>query len=306
MQFLLIADPMKDLKPATDTSLGFARDALIRGYTVHHCTTEDIFFWHGRVHARVENLVDCREGGLPSTELIKEPLALNEYDGVWVRKDPPFDQNYLNLCWLLALEESNVPMVNKPSLLLRYHEKMLPWEALDRGFLSPDEVVPTYVPGGRRLPVPKDFPRGECVMKPWLGHGGKGVKKVPSPQSPEPWEILQPLLPEVMETGDRRVFILDGTVIGSFTRIPPPGEIKSNIASGGTGIIRPMTPTEERVADNVASFLKEIGIVFAGVDMIGGRVTEINITSPTGLLTYRQIGGPGLTGKFIDYVETLI
>ncbi|NUM88732.1 MAG: hypothetical protein HUU37_05980 [Bdellovibrionales bacterium] len=86
----------------------------------------------------------------------------------------------------------------------------------------------------------------------------------------------------------------------------PPGEIRSNIASGGTGVIRAMTPAEERVAENVAAFLKEIGFVFAGVDMIGGRVTEINVTSPTGLLTYRKIGGPGLTGKFIDYVETLV
>ncbi|NUM89132.1 MAG: hypothetical protein HUU37_08010, partial [Bdellovibrionales bacterium] len=171
MQFLLIADPLKNLKPATDTSLAFARDALVRGYSVHHCTGEDLFLWQGRVHARTEKILECREGGLPGTETVKEPAAINEFDGVWIRKDPPFDQSYLNLCWLLALEENNVPMVNKPSLLLRYHEKMLPWEALERGFLSPDEVVPSFIPAGRRLPVPPDFPRGECVVKPWLGFG---------------------------------------------------------------------------------------------------------------------------------------
>jgi len=306
MHFLIIGDPIARLKPKTDTSLSLMRDALSRGHTVHWCTAEDLLLWENRLWARVESAVSCESGHHPLTETVEELQILNTYDSVWIRKDPPFDQSYLSLCWLLALEENNVPMFNKPSILLRYHEKLLPFEALDRGYLTEDEIIPTFLPTGRRFKVAENFPRVECVTKPWLGFGGQDVKMIPSPQTQEPYTILQPLQKGITTAGDRRAFFIDGTYVGGFVRLPPPGEVKSNIASGGTGVMRDLNKKEKDICNRLESFLKEIGIAFAGVDLLDEKVSEINITSPTGLETYYSLGGPRLTPQLLNHIETLL
>ncbi|HEY8280394.1 MAG TPA: hypothetical protein VIH99_12270, partial [Bdellovibrionota bacterium] len=303
MNFLVIADPLRKLKPKTDTSLALVREAIMRTHTVHWCTAEDLYLWHGRVFARVDEISGCAEQSLPVVETVKEPQPINSYDGVWIRKDPPFDNSYLSLCWLLALEENNVPMLNKPSLLLRYHEKMLPFEALEKGFLREEEVIPSFLPTGRRLQVPADFPQGESVTKPWLGHGGEDVRKLDSPKSPEPYFFLQPLQKEVTRTGDRRIFFLNGEIIGSFARMPAEGDIRANLAAGGHGVMREMNKKELEVANRLGDFLKEIGIEFAGADMIGEKISEVNITSPTGFQTFYELGGRRLAPLYLQYVE---
>jgi glutathione synthase len=305
MNILIIGDPIRNLKAKTDTSLAIVRDAIVRTHTIHWTTAEDLYLWDGRVFARVDEITACAQLSLPATETVKEAQAINSYDCVLIRKDPPFDSSYLSLCWLLALEENNVPMLNKPSILLRYHEKMLPFEALERGYLRKEELIPTFLPTGKRFPLPAEFPRGESVTKPWLGHGGKDVQLHPTAHSPEPFYFLQPLQKEVHKTGDRRIFILNGEVIGSFARMPPAGQIKSNISSGGTGVLRDMTKKESELAERVAVFLKEVGVDFAGVDMMAEKISEINITSPTGFLTFRDIGGRNLAPAVLEYVESL-
>ncbi len=306
MNFLIIGDPIRNLKPKTDSSLAMAREALQRTHEIHWCTAEDLFLWQGRLHARVDAILGCPDDSLPATDTVKEPQVLNSFDGVWIRKDPPFDSSYLSLCWLLALEENNVPMLNKPSVLLRYHEKLLPFEAVEKGFLKEEELIPTFLPTGRRMLVPQDFPKGEAVLKPFLGHGGKDVEKFPSPQTPEPYFFLQPFQKEVTKTGDRRIFLLDGEVVGTFVRIPKEGEIKSNIAAGGTGVLKDMNKKEREIVDRLSLFLKEIGVTFAGVDMMNEKISEVNITSPTGFQTLRELGGGRLAATYVDYAESLI
>ncbi|MGZ3652528.1 MAG: ATP-grasp domain-containing protein [Bdellovibrionota bacterium] len=306
MNFLIVGDPIRDLKPKTDTSLALVREALMRAHTVHWCTQEDLTLWDGRILARVENLTGCAEHSHPASETEKELQAVNSYDGVWIRKDPPFDVSYMSLCWLLALEENNVPFLNKPSLLLRYHEKMLPIEAVEKGFLRTEEVIPTFLPTGRRLPVPTNFPKGECVTKPWLGHGGVGVEKLEGPRTPEPYHFLQPLQKEVTRTGDRRIFLLNGEIIGSFARMPAEGDIRANLAAGGRGVLRDMSKKEAEIANRLGDYLKEIGIVFAGADMIGEKISEVNITSPTGFQTFHEIGGRRLAPLYLNYAEEMV
>jgi glutathione synthase len=306
MNFLIIGDPLRNLKAITDTSLSIAREMLKRTYTVHWATPEDLFLWEGRVMARVENFTGCNEKSLPSTEFLKEHQAINSYDAVWIRKDPPFDTNYIALCWLLALEEKNVPIINPPSVLLRYHEKLIPWEALESGHLDVNEVIPTFLPMGRRFPVPENFPKGEAVTKPFFGHAGKDVERHESPKTPDPLSFLQPLQQEVTRTGDRRVIYLDGEVVGSFVRMPPAGEIKSNIASGGTGLLKDMNKKELGITERLGLFLKERGIIFAGADLMAEKISEVNITSPTGFETLSALGGPRLAARFVDYAESLL
>ncbi len=306
MNFLIIGDPIRSLKPKTDSSLAMVREAIMRTHEIHWATPEDLFLWDGRLHARVDSITGCAEDSLPASETVTEPQVINSYDGVWIRKDPPFDSAYLSLCWLLALEENNVPMLNKPSVLLRYHEKLLPFEAVEKGYLKPEELIPTFLPTGRRFPVPSDFPKGECVTKPFLGHGGKGVERIPSPQTPEPYQFLQPLQKEVTRTGDRRIFILDGEVVGSFVRMPKEGEIKSNIVAGGTGVLKDMNKKERELVDRLSIFLKEIGVVFAGVDMMNEKISEVNITSPTGFQTLRELGGGRMAATYLDLAESQV
>jgi glutathione synthase len=306
MNFLIVGDPIRDLKPKSDTSFGMIREAVMRAHTIHWCTAEDLMLWDGRVMARVEEITGCAENSHPATETVKELQSVNSYDGVWIRKDPPFDSSYMSLCWLLSLEENNVPFLNKPSLLLRYHEKMIPLEAVEKGFLRKEEVIPTFLPTGRRFNVPSDFPKGEAVTKPWLGHGGIGVEKLESPKSPEPYHFLQPLQKEVTRTGDRRIFILNGEVIGSFARIPAEGDIRANLAAGGKAVLREMTKTEALVADRLGDFLKEVGIMFAGADMIGEKISEVNITSPTGFQALNELGGRRLAPLYVTFAEELV
>jgi glutathione synthase len=306
MNFLIIGDPIAKLKSQTDTSLALVREALTREHEVHWAEIEDVVFWNGRAQVRTQKLTACAPDSLPRSEQgHNEPVEINTFDGVWIRKDPPFDQNYMSLCWLLALEEENVPMLNRPSLLLRYHEKMLPFEAVERGHLTSSEVIPTFLPLGARFKIPSDFPKGEAVNKPWLGHGGKDVTRLEKAQSVPAQTILQPLQKSVERHGDRRIFVLDGAVIGSFVRIPPTGSIISNIASGGTGLLKEMNPREKALAEKTAAFLKEIGIIFAGLDMIDEQISEINITSPTGFRTLANLNGPRLEKVYLDYAESL-
>jgi glutathione synthase len=306
MNFLIIGDPIRNLKPKTDTSLALVREAITRAHEVHWCTSEDLILWEGRVFARVDQITGCAENSHPVTENLQELQAVNSYDGVWIRKDPPFDTSYMSLCWLLSLEEKNVPMLNPPSVLLRYHEKMLPLEAIEAGFLRPEETIPTFLPTGKRLNVPANFPKGESVTKPWLGHGGQGVVRLEGPRTPEPYHFLQPLQKEVMRTGDRRILYLNGDVIGSFVRMPAEGDIRSNLAVGGRGVMKDMTRKEEEIADRLGAFLKETGIVFAGADMMAEKISEVNITSPTGFPTFHQLGGRRLAPLYLEYAESLI
>jgi glutathione synthase len=182
---------------------------------------------------------------------------------------------------------------------------MLPFEAVELGFLNENEVIPTFIVGGNRHLVPKSFPRGESVIKPWLGHGGKGVEKIAAPASPKAWQMMQPLLP-VEKTGDRRVFFLNGQRIGDFVRYPAEGKIQANLAQGGRAALQDLSKKESAICEKVGQFLQEKGILFAGIDLLGERLSEVNITSPTGFAALAQLGGPRLAVNYLNFAEELL
>jgi glutathione synthase len=238
-----------------------------------------------------------------------EDRALRDFKAVWIRKDPPFDVSYLTLCWLLALEEKHVAFFNRPSSLLRLHEKLIPFEAVAAGALKPAELVPTHI--GDSATARRFLEKGDydpAVRKPFLGFGGSDVKKFSwkngdsLPKAGE-MELTQPFLPEIATAGDRRVFFIGGKLAGDFVRRPKAGEIVSNIARGGSAHLVKMTARQKATADRLGRFLKKQGVVFAGADMIGNHVSEVNITSPTGIRTYVQAGGIDLAPRLLDYAE---
>jgi glutathione synthase len=314
MNFLIIGDPFETLNPKTDTGLAIARDSMARGHAAFWSTLEDVSLAGVRVEARARAVIECRRGCLPKIAETVGFRQIDSFDVVWIRKDPPVDWKYVSLCWLLSMEEKETVIVNRPSLLLEYHEKMIPFRALREGYLRDSEVMSTHLVTGRHSRPPKAGANAEWITKPWLGHGGRGIEKWESLErflstelgdfdENEAYLMLQRFYPEVRETGDRRLFYIGGEYVGGFIRIPAAGGIKANLASGGTAVLKEITPKELDTAKRLGEYLKSIGIVLAGADMIDGRITEVNITAPTGFETYFDLCGERLVERLVDFVE---
>jgi glutathione synthase len=310
LKFLIVADSLEHLHPLTDTSLAIARETFARKHGVWWATGADLYMENGKVRVHARRCVSLDPDVVPVLGDVEE-RAVRDFSAVWIRKDPPFDTSYVSLCWLLSLEEKNTCMLNPPSLLLRYHEKLVPFEAVAAGFLKKSETVPTHIGdsgSARAFLQAGDF--DPAVRKPFLGFAGADVKKFSwkagdALPKQEALELTQPFLAEISKVGDRRILFLGGQIIGDFVRLPKAGEIVSNIARGGTGHLVPMNARQKAVAQRLGKFLKKVGIVFAGADMIGHLISEVNITSPTGLRTFQSVGGPDLTPKIVSYVERL-
>lgn len=314
-KILIIADPLAKIKSASDTSVAFCEGALESNDTVHWCEPHQVIFYGAEVAVRdpiritkasTESIESKPEAGL---------VQLKTFDFAFVRKDPPFDDKYCDLCWLLA-SQTSTKVVNSAESLLTFHEKAVQWRAAAEGYLSDANLVPTCVSS-----VEQDFEDFAAlqtkqaqllsdaaskknllrfVLKPWLGHGGEDIHLCDSSQSVietfrkfrhadnEKW-MLQPFLPEVTEAGDRRVLLVCGEVVGSFVRIPAKGRIESNLAQGGRAEAIPMTASQVEVMKRLGKFLSAHNIAFAGADLIGDRVGEVNITSPTGVRSLEKL-----------------
>jgi len=313
MRFLIIADPIEKLIAASDTGLSVLREALARNHTVYWATSQDLQLYQNSLLVRTSRVSRCEPAKLPELQPQEEGVRIDSFDGVWIRKDPPFDPDYLSLCWLLALEEEKVPMLNPPSRLLRYHEKMLPFEALQQGFITEQEMIPTYLVSGEEHTIPNDFPAGPIISKPWFGYAGRDIEKWNSIQDAldsaygpaEHYTLFQSFLARVTETGDRRVFFIDGEYCGDVLRLPQQGSILANLAQGGIAELRDMTAQEKDLTKRVGHFLKSIGILIAGADYIDGRLTEINITAPTGFEALATLGQANPSVQYLDLAEAL-
>lgn len=317
-RFLILADPVERLHPESDTGFALARVALERGHEVYWSTDQQYALDGDRVVVSPHRVLSCPEGQRPVLEqaeaLPARVLFVRDFDGVWIRKDPPFNDRYLWICWLLALEEKNVPIWNPPSALIRHHEKLMGLEMLASGVLKKDDVLGMSIPTGDAMPIRwlvSGGTSGAFVTKPWLGYGGRDVEKWDSSEhyaremgdSPRAYTIFQAFQPQVLKTGDRRVFFLSGKYFGDFARIPGKGSIRSNLAQGGSAQRLPLTAKEKRIIPRIGRFLKSNGIILAGVDLIGGKVSEINITAPTGYGTLKKMGGPDVLSKYLSLAE---
>ena len=166
---------------------------------------------------------------------------------------------------------------------------------------------------GEEHTPPTDFPSGPVVSKPWLGYGGYEVDKwdslqeaLKAPHGPNTaFTLYQPFIKRIFETGDRRVLFIDGEYVGDLVRLPPRGSIRANLVQGGTAVLRKMSIEEQDLTKRVGTFLKDLGIHLAGADYIDGKLTEINITAPTGFEALAALGQPNPRAAFCDLAETL-
>jgi len=312
-RFLFIADPLSSLSPLTDTGLALLSESVSRGIQCYWTTTEDVYLDTNRLMASALPIMAAPDGEEPSAGKV-EILAVDQCQAVFIRKDPPFDAQYLSLCWLLNLLPAQVVVTNKPSILISHHEKCVPLLALKSGLLGPDDIIPSTILFSRSSYVSwrsslerKD---GRWIVKPWLGHGGRGIRRVDSLGELDALLatdndfvngcIVQPYHSMIEETGDRRVFYLDGKIRGSFVRRAQNGHFVTNLAQGGYAEWVDMTEAEVALCERVARYLKSIGVDFAGIDVVDTRINEINITAPTGIRVLQKYTDVRIAREYID------
>jgi glutathione synthase len=325
---LFIGDPLNSLAFSSDSSLALAEAALYLGHQVHWTTPEQLLLANSAPSIQqFEILKKINPDSPPNTELVetKSPQHLSAYQKIFVRKDPPFDENYTELCWILQQISSNC-VINSPQALLTHHEKMLPFTLMALGIVPDHSVVPSFVAqeskhiiahaerlfdeASHLMPILTQGStdvtlKFKVLVKPWRGHGGRGIQVFSSVVELENWLlslskssdqtatssrwIIQPFLPEIFTHGDRRVFVAHGQVVFDFVRRPAQGRVEANLAQGGSAHLEPLSEVQSEIANSIAAWLQKEGIVLAGLDFIGDFLTEVNITSPTGIRTFEHL-----------------
>lgn len=302
-------DPMHSINIAGDSTFALMLKAQALGHRVFHYLAEDLSYRDGRLFAaahRVEVRADPRDHFT-----FGEPVLLDlgsDVDVVLMRQDPPFDLGYITATHLLERLKGETLVVNDPAAVRDAPEKL--WVLDFDRFMPPTLLT-------RSEAEARDFiaEHGDCVLKPLHGNAGKAVFKVArdgvnlaalmevfNGAYREP-HVVQAFLPEVAE-GDKRIILVDGEFAGAINRLPASGEIRSNLAAGGRAEAASLTEQEEEICAALAPELKTRGLLFVGIDVIGGRwLTEINVTSPTGILAVDKFNGtdtPGLIWKTIE------
>ncbi|HEY5956119.1 MAG TPA: glutathione synthase [Polyangiaceae bacterium] len=307
MRFLFVMDPAETMLPDKDTSFAFIRGSLARGHDCWHCLPHEI--WKSPLtlgaHARRMSVSDAA----PHVSMFEQrQLELPGIDAIFVRKDPPFDSAYLHLTQLLDSVTDRCFIFNAPRGLQRANEKLFALQ-------FPEFIPRTFVSSHRGALI--DFLAqigGHGVLKPLDGAGGFGVVQLQvgdknvnalidllTLEGRRP-ALLQEFLPDV-SAGDKRVLLLEGQVLGAIRRVPQADDIRANIHVGGTVVPTDLTPAEQILVKSVGKRLTEEGLFFVGLDLIGERLIEINVTSPTGLQQLSHHQGRPLENDVVAWVE---
>jgi glutathione synthase len=309
MDILFVADPLGSFKVYKDSTYAMMAEAVRRGHAIWACEPQDMAWRGGRVLASVRALT--LTGRKPDWFSAHDPewRALSEFDAVLMRKDPPFDEGYLNATYLLEMAERDGARVfNRPRALRDFNEKL----AIAR---FPRFTVPTLV--SCRADEIRSFlaEQGDIVVKPLNAMGGSGIFRL-RPDDANLGAILETVtdlgrrqimaqryIPEIAD-GDKRILLIDGEPVPySLARIPAPGETRGNLAAGGTGVARPLTARDREIAAALGPELKAEGLLLVGLDVIGDWLTEVNVTSPTCFREITDQTGCDVPAMFIDALE---
>ncbi|MDY1008583.1 Glutathione synthetase [Sphingomonas sp. T1] len=305
-------DPLDSINIAGDSTFALMLSAQDRGHRLFHYAAEDLNYRDGRVWAKAHPVTVQRVTGDHFS--VGEPVNLDlgdEADVVLMRQDPPFDLGYITATHLLERIAGKTLVVNDPAQVRNAPEKVF---VLD----YPQFMPPTLVT--RSLDEARAFlaEHGAIVIKPLHGNGGKAIFKVESDGANlsalievfnmtwrEP-HMVQAFLPDVAK-GDKRIVLVDGEVAGAINRLPGEGEIRSNLAVGGSAEKTELTPTEREICAVLGPELKKRGLLFVGIDVIGGKwLTEINVTSPTGIVAIERFDGTDVSAMIWDAIEAKV
>lgn len=302
-------DPIAAVDIDGDSTFALALEAQARGHELFHYHPNALTLRHDRVVARGEPLTVRREKG--NHAILGEPETIDlgtDADVVLMRQDPPFDMAYITATHVLDLIHPKTLVVNDPTHVRNAPEKLLIAQ-------FPDLVPPTLI--SRDAAEIKAFRAehgGDIIVKPLFGNGGAGVFHLKADdeninsllemffeKNREP-VMAQIYLPEVRQ-GDKRVILVDGVAKGAINRVPAEGEARSNMHVGGRADKSGMTARDHEICEAIGPYLRDHGLIFVGIDVIGNWLTEINVTSPTGLQEIARFDGTNLAGDIWDAIE---
>lgn len=295
MKIAFQMDPIGPINIEADSTFRIALEAQARGHELFYYTPDRLAYQEGRITARGWPLRVQRVSGAHYSLGDEQEVDLASFDVVWLRQDPPFDMFYITTTHLLDRLAPGTLVVNNPFWVRNYPEKLL---VLD----FPDLTPPTTI--ARDLQTIRAFKEkhGDVILKPLYGNGGAGVFRLTPDDrnlsslhemftgfSREPL-IVQKFLPAVSQ-GDKRVILVDGAPVGAINRVPQAGETRSNMHVGGRPEKVALTPRDLEICARIGPLLHEKGQVFVGIDVIGDYLTEINVTSPTGIQELERFDG---------------
>ncbi len=307
MKFLFVIDPIKNINPAKDSSAALMQATHNKKIEVWFCTPQDLEARGDEVWASCTNIEPIPWIQLKDNQCI--PLA--QFSCIWMRKDPPVDEGYLYATHLLEVaERKGVKVVNKPSSLRAWNEKL--------GALRYSNLMaPTIVASKVNDLINFAQANKEVVIKPLGGKGGQGVIRLDknSPGSRAIIELItsqeqlpvmmQKFIPEV-QNGDKRIIIVDGKPLGAINRIPNQGDFRSNLAMGGKAEKTSLSSEEKSICLELSQHLQEEGLFFVGIDVINGMLSEINVTSPTGLREIEKLSNKNISEEVIEKLLDII
>ena len=310
----VVVEPLASLRPKKDSTIAILRAAAARGWQLWAMECRDLAWTVAgiRAHMTALQLVDNKASDGGAWYLAQPPTwrSLTELDVLLMRADPPVDARYLHATQMLSeAERHGLLVLNRPQSLRDGNEKLLALE-------FPGSCPPTLSSASSQVLAAFRAEVGAVVLKPLDGMGGHGIL-VMQPDDlnfKSAVELLshggrlpiiaQRFLPEVRTTGDRRILLVDDQLPShALVRMPPADDIRGNLVAGGQAELQPLSDAERSLCQRVATALSTRGIAFAGLDVIGEQLTEVNITSPTGLCELRQLGGPDLAAALLDAVE---
>ena len=300
-------DAMRGINPKGDSTWLLGLEAQKRGYSLFHYTPDNLSLTVGKPPAARGHALTLKPGDTPHYQLgPEETRALTDFDVIWLRQDPPFDLAYITTTHILEQVMDRVLVVNDPISVRNSPEKLLVTKYAD---LMP----PTLITANRRDIAEFRAQQGDIIVKPLFGNGGRGVFHLRREDenlsslldlmfatSREPI-MAQRYLPEIKQ-GDKRVILVDGVAVGAVNRLPKPGDVRANLHVGGAAEKCVLTPRDQEICQRIGADLRQMGLVFVGIDVIGNYLTEINVTSPTCLYEINQFDQTCLEGKIWDAV----
>jgi glutathione synthase len=300
-------DPVEAIAIDTDSTFVLALEAQKRGHRLYHYGPRELSYSAGRVTARARPFEMRRAKGDHYTLGTYETIDLGQIDVVLMRQDPPFDMGYITATHILEKVHPATLVVNDPAAVRNAPEKLFVTQ-------FPDLMPPTLITSDRAAILDFRAEHTDIIVKPLFGNGGAGVFHI-GPENENLNALLEmfaelyrePIIVQAylaaVRQGDKRIVLIDGKAVGAINRIPPPGEARANMHAGATPTKSTLTTRDHEICEAIGPTLKERGLIFTGIDVIGGFMTEINVTSPTGLQEINLFDGVTLEIPIWDAIE---
>ena len=305
----VVMDPISEVKVAKDSSMAMMFEAQKRGYEIYYMEMQDLYLDRGQARATTQKVkvFDDAEHWYELSD--PQDIPLSELDAILMRKDPPFDTEYIYATYMLERAEvEGTLIVNKPQSLRDCNEKLFTAWFAD---LTPRTLVTRNDKQIRAL----HNELKDIIIKPLDGMGGSSIFRIKENDANvgviietltnhgQQYAMVQEYMPEIVD-GDKRILIVNGEPMPyCLARIPAQGETRGNLAAGGRGVAQPLSPSDKLIAETIAPELKKRGLYFVGLDIIGDKVTEINVTSPTCIREIEAAYPINISGKLMDAIE---